>query len=145
MSEEFEKKVINLLESINKKLETLVGSDQSSPSIKSEELSASIKSEEPTASIESEASSASIESKESSVKVESSPTRKPSEVAKLEEEKSKEEDETLVKTEGRRVCPNCGGTDFKEEPDKTRVLHQQGGLKIYAKKYICKNCGTELK
>jgi len=127
MSEEFEKKVINLLESMNEKLDTLLGSDQSS------------------ASIEPKVTPASVEPEESSVKIESTQTRKPSEVAKLQEEKAKEEDETLVKTEGRRVCPNCGGTDFKEEKDKTRVLHQQGGLTIYAKKYICKNCGTELK
>jgi len=136
MSEEFEKKVINLLESMNEKLDTLLGSDQSSAPIEPKEAPASVEPKEAPASIESE---------ESSVKIESTTTRKPSEVAKLQEEKAKEEDETLVKTEGRRVCPNCGGTDFKEEKDKTRVLHQQGGLKIYAKKYICKNCGTELK
>jgi len=46
--------------------------------------------------------------------------------------------------EGRRVCPACGGTTFNTEEDKTQVLFQQGGMKIYAKRYICKSCGTEV-
>ena len=46
--------------------------------------------------------------------------------------------------EGRRVCPKCSGTAFRVEEDKTQVLMQQGGLKIYAKKNICKSCGTEV-
>ncbi len=117
MSEEFEKKVINLLETMNEKLDSLLGSGQSSASIKSEE---------------------------SSIKIESISTKKPSEVAKKEKEKE-EVESGLIKIEGRRVCPNCGGTDFKEESDKSRVLHQQGGLKIYAKKYVCKRCGTEVR
>ena len=98
MSEEFEKKVINLLESMNEKLDTLLGSDQSSAPIEPKEAPASVEPKEAPASIESE---------ESSVKIESTTTRKPSEVAKLQEEKAKEEDETLVKTEGRRIYPPC--------------------------------------
>ena len=45
--------------------------------------------------------------------------------------------------EGRRVCPACGGTSFNTEEDKSQVLFQQAGIKIFAKKYICRNCGTE--
>ena len=29
--------------------------------------------------------------------------------------------------EGRRVCPECGGTEFRTEEDKSQVLFQQGG------------------
>ncbi|MFW9880928.1 MAG: hypothetical protein ACFFG0_48320, partial [Candidatus Thorarchaeota archaeon] len=45
--------------------------------------------------------------------------------------------------EGRRICPECGSTAFATHEDKTQVLHQMGGVKIYAKKYICKQCGYE--
>jgi rubredoxin len=111
-SEEFEEKIIDLLQTINKKLDTLLESGKTTTST-------------------------------SKVEVTSAPTKKPSEVAEKEEEKEKEKEEKKLKSEGRRKCPNCGGTDFKEVSDKTKVLHQQGGLKIYAKKYICKNCGEE--
>ena len=60
-------------------------------------------------------------------------------------EKQEEEEKALMKppVEGRRVCPACGGTLFNTEEDKSQVLFQQGGMKIYAKKYICRQCGTE--
>ncbi|MFX0048094.1 MAG: hypothetical protein ACFE8G_07985 [Candidatus Hermodarchaeota archaeon] len=60
-------------------------------------------------------------------------------------EKQKEEERTKEKpiVEGRRVCPACGGTSFNTEEDKSQVLFQQAGIKIHAKKYICRNCGTE--
>jgi len=58
----------------------------------------------------------------------------------LEEEKMKEK----PPVEGRRVCPKCGGTAFNTEEDKSKVLHSMGGMKIYAKKNICKSCGTEV-
>lgn len=59
-------------------------------------------------------------------------------------EKQKEEEKAKEKPpEGRRVCPACEGTLFNTEEDKSQVLFQQGGMKIYAKKYICRNCGTE--
>ncbi len=60
-------------------------------------------------------------------------------------EKQEEEEKALIKppVEGRRVCPACGGTAFNTEEDKSQVLFQQGGMKIFAKRYICKNCGTE--
>ena len=57
----------------------------------------------------------------------------------VEEEKMKEK----PPVEGRRVCPSCGGMTFNTEEDKTQVLFQQGGMKIFAKRYICKSCGTE--
>jgi len=59
-------------------------------------------------------------------------------------EKQEEEQKAIEKppVEGRRVCPSCGGTAFKTEEDKTQVLFQQGGMKIYAKNHICKSCGT---
>ncbi|MHA2289348.1 MAG: hypothetical protein ACXABG_11240 [Promethearchaeota archaeon] len=57
----------------------------------------------------------------------------------LEEERAKEK----PPVEGRRLCPACGGTSFNTEEDKSQVLFQQAGIKIHAKKYICRNCGTE--
>ncbi|MFW9771564.1 MAG: hypothetical protein ACFFFB_10505 [Candidatus Heimdallarchaeota archaeon] len=67
---------------------------------------------------------------------------KPSAVVEKQEEEEKALEHPPV--EGRRVCPDCGGTDFRTEEDKNQVLHQMGGIKIYAKKYICKRCGKEL-
>ena len=60
-------------------------------------------------------------------------------------EKQEEEEKALIKppVEGRRTCPACRGTLFNTEEDKSQVLFQQGGMKIYAKKYICRQCGTE--
>ena len=60
-------------------------------------------------------------------------------------EKQEEEEKSLIKppVEGRRICPACGGTAFNTEEDKSEVLFQQGGMKIFAKRYICRNCGTE--
>ena len=61
-------------------------------------------------------------------------------------EKQEEEEKALIKppVEGRRVCPACGGTAFNTEEDKTEVLFQQGGMKIFAKRHICRQCGTEV-
>lgn len=69
-------------------------------------------------------------------------TVKPSALVEKQEEEAKMKEKPPV--EGRRVCPKCGGTAFKTEEDKTKVLHQMGGMKIYAKRYICKGCGTEV-
>ena len=66
---------------------------------------------------------------------------KPSAVVEKQEEEQKAIEKPPV--EGRRICPACGGITFNTEEDKTQVLFQQGGMKIYAKKYICKSCGTE--
>jgi formylmethanofuran dehydrogenase subunit E len=66
---------------------------------------------------------------------------KPSAVVEKQEEEEKMKEKPPV--EGRRICTKCGGTTFNTEEDKSNVLHQMGGIKIYAKKYICKTCGTE--
>ena len=66
---------------------------------------------------------------------------KPSAVVEKQEEQERAEEKPPV--EGRRVCPECGSTEFRTEEDKTQVLFQQGGMKIYAKRYICRKCGAE--
>jgi hypothetical protein len=66
---------------------------------------------------------------------------KPSVVVEKQEAEEKAKEKPPV--EGRRVCPACGGTSFNTEEDKSQVLFQQAGIKIFAKKYICRNCGTE--
>jgi len=69
-------------------------------------------------------------------------TVKPSEVVEKQEAEAKEMEKPPV--EGRRVCPECGSTSFNTVEDKTQVMHQQGGIKIYAKKYVCRQCGYEM-
>jgi len=73
------------------------------------------------------------------------PTReeyvKPSIIVEKQEEEEKAKEKPPI--EGRRVCPACSGTSFNTEEDKSQVLFQQAGIKIHAKKYICRNCGTE--
>lgn len=69
-------------------------------------------------------------------------TVKPSSVVEKQEEEEKALEHPPI--EGRRVCPDCSSTDFRTEEDKSQVLHQMGGIKIYAKKYICKRCGKVL-
>jgi len=73
---------------------------------------------------------------------ESRTTVKPSELV----EKQEEEDRAIEKppVEGRRVCPKCGGIAFNTVEDQSQVLFQQGGMKIYAKSYICRSCGTKI-
>ena len=66
---------------------------------------------------------------------------KPSLVVEKQQEEERAKEKPPV--EGRRVCPACGGTSFNTEEDKSQVLFQQAGIKIHAKKYICRNCGTE--
>jgi len=69
-------------------------------------------------------------------------TVKPSEVVEKQEAEEKAMEKPPV--EGRRICPECGSTNFNTVEDKTQVMHQQGGIKIYAKKYICRQCGYEM-
>ena len=69
-------------------------------------------------------------------------TVKPSSVVERQEEEEKARENPPI--EGRRICPKCGGTAFNTVEDQSQVLFQQGGMKIYAKKYICKSCGTEV-
>lgn len=67
---------------------------------------------------------------------------KPSAVVEKQEEEEKAREKPPL--EGRRVCPECGGTDFRSEEDKSQILHQMGGIKIYKRLYICKKCGYEM-
>ena len=67
---------------------------------------------------------------------------KPSSVVERQEEEEKAKEKPPI--EGRRVCPKCGGTSFNTVEDQSQVLFQQGGMKIYAKLYVCRRCGTEL-
>lgn len=116
---EFEQNVLKLLEDINGKLDSLLkggmGASSSSTTVTSS-ASTSVAAPEPS-------------------------RPKPSELV----ERQKEEERMIEKppVEGRRICPKCGGTSFNAVEDKSQVLHQMGGVKIYAKKYICKGCGTE--
>lgn len=110
---DFENKVIEMLENINKKLDLLLSDTDSTISVK-------------------EASHS--QGKEGYVK--------PSAVVEKQEEEEKFRENPPV--EGRRVCPECGGTDFRTEEDKNQILHQMGGIKIYKKIYVCKRCGKQL-
>ena len=108
----FEEKVLNLLESINEKLDKLLRNESSGKS--------DIKTV-PSSTIE---------------------TVKPSDIVEKQEAEEKAMEKPPV--EGRRICPECGSTNFNTVEDKTQVMHQQGGIKIYAKKYICRQCGYEM-
>lgn len=112
---EFEQKVIKMLESISTKLDALLGSK-----------------ENPTKA------EATIASKPAP----SPKTVKPSAVVEKQEEEKKIEAKPPV--EGRRICPNCSGTNFNAIEDKSKVMYQQGGMKVYAKKYVCRSCGYEM-
>jgi len=116
---EFEQKVLKLLENINGKLDTLLKGGTGTTT-----STATVTSSAPASAAVPE------------------PSRpKPSELV----EKQKAEERMIEKPpiEGRRICPDCGGTSFNAVEDKSQVLHQMGGVKIYAKKYICKGCGAE--
>jgi len=43
------------------------------------------------------------------------------------------------------VCPKCQttGHGIFEQDDKTKILYQDGMTTIYAKKFVCHQCGTE--
>jgi len=111
---EFEEKVLKLLEEINSKLDKVLKTEPTAVS--------------PTSSV--------------SVSSPAATTVKPSAIVEKQEEEAKLEEKPPV--EGRRVCPECGGTSFNAVEDKTQVLHQMGGVKIYAKKYVCRSCGKEM-
>ncbi|MFX1391337.1 MAG: hypothetical protein ACFE9Z_14825 [Promethearchaeota archaeon] len=116
---EFEQKVLKLLEEINGKLDSLLkgGPAASSPS--------------PTVSTSTP------------VPAETTEIHRPKPSELVEKQKEEERLEEKPPVEGRRVCPECGGTTFATHEDKSQVLHQMGGVKIYAKKYVCKQCGYE--
>ena len=111
---DFEEKVLSSLKKIDEKLDKLIGAKGSETDSKPSITPSSTPSNEYV---------------------------KPSAIVEkqVEEEKTKEK----PPVEGRRVCPSCGGITFNTEEDKTQVLFQQGGMKIFAKRYICKSCGTE--
>ena len=111
---EFEQKVLKLLEDINSKLDKLLKS-------------------EPVTSSSTYSTPASSSPAASMVK--------PSTVLEKQEEQARMEEKPII--EGRRICPECGSTAFTTHEDKSQVLHQMGGVKIYAKKYVCKQCGYE--
>jgi len=108
---DFEQKIYSLLETINKKLDILIGADS--------------------------------QTGDDSHKM---PTSEGIVKPSLIVEKQEEEEKALEKPpiEGRRVCPKCGGIAFNTIEDTSHVLFQQGGMKIYAKSYICRNCGTKI-
>ncbi len=124
---EFEEKVLELLKTINDKLDKVL-----------KEGGAVVAESAASAS----ASSVSTPSPSTTATTGPATTRKPSDIV----DKQAEEEKMIEKPpiEGRRICPKCNGTAFKEEEDRTRVLHQMGGMKIYKKKQICKSCGYEL-
>lgn len=105
---EFEQKVLKLLEEINNKLDKILKTGPTSVS----SASVASTSSTPTAT-----------------------TVKPSAIVDKQEEEARLEEKPVL--DGRRVCPECGGTAFTTHEDKTQVLHQMGGVKIYAKKYVC--------
>jgi len=111
---EFEQNVLKLLEDINGKLDKL---------LKSEPVPVT---SAPTTSTASSPVATTV---------------KPSAIVDKQEEEARLEEKPIV--DGRRVCSECGGTAFATHEDKSQVLHQMGGVKIYAKKYICKKCGYE--
>ncbi|MFX1456200.1 MAG: hypothetical protein ACFFDB_12570 [Promethearchaeota archaeon] len=116
---EFEQKILKLLEDINKKLDILL---KGGTAISTATTTVSSSASTPVAAPE--------------------PSRpKPSELVERQKEEERLKEKPPV--EGRRICPQCGGTAFNTIEDKSQVLHQMGGVKIYAKKYICKSCGAE--
>lgn len=110
---EFEQKVLKLLEDINGKLDKL---------LKAEPIKAESVSYTPMTSAAPSPAETTI---------------KPSAIVEKQEEEARLKEKPVV--EGRRICPECGSTAFTTLEDKSQVLHQMGGVKIYAKKYVC-NC-----
>jgi ribosomal protein S27AE len=111
---EFEQKVLKLLNEINSKLDKVLKAEPST------------------------VSSAPVTS---SVSTPAVTTVKPSAIVDKQEEEARMEEKPPV--EGRRICPECGSTAFATHEDRSQVLHQMGGVKIYAKKYVCKQCGYD--
>ena len=117
---EFEEKVMEMLKKIDGKLDKILTMENKSPAPQS------------TPAVISAPSSSSTPA---------TSTVKPSALVEKQQEEEKMKEKPPV--EGRRVCTKCGSTEFNTIEDKSNVLHQMGGIKIYAKKYICKKCGEE--
>ena len=111
---EFEEKVLELLEKIDIKLDKMLGS--STTTLEPVKIPTEIMPE--TKEVETE--------KEPELETTTAP---------VEEEQA---------VEGRRVCPECGSTEFNQIEDKSQILHSMGGIKIYKKNYQCKKCGKIL-
>jgi ribosomal protein S27AE len=116
---EFEEKVMEMLKKIDIKLDKILAMETKTPAPQS------------TPAVMSAPSSSTP----------AASTVKPSELVEKQQEEEKMKEKPPV--EGRRVCTKCGSTEFNTIEDKSNVLHQMGGIKIYAKKYICKKCGEE--
>ncbi|MFX0070259.1 MAG: hypothetical protein ACFFAO_04130 [Candidatus Hermodarchaeota archaeon] len=114
---EFEDKVMEMLKSMNDKLDKILANGT--------KATAPAKAATPAPSAANQPAPSTV---------------KPSAIVEKQEEEKKAIEKPPV--EGRRVC-ECGSTEFNQVEDKTNVLHQMGGIKIYAKKYICKRCGKE--
>jgi hypothetical protein len=56
-------------------------------------------------------------------------------------EPAQEEVQTAAQARGGRTCSKCGGSNFREDDDKNRPLSFTPPF-LYAKKFVCKNCGT---
>ena len=125
---EFEQEVMKKLDEINQKLDKILKSSDASRAA-------------PIAIPASE-TAASVYSPPASSTTPGATNVSPSEMV----EKQKEIEKAIERppVEGRRVCPDCGGTTFNTVEDKTQLLSAMGGIKIYAKKNICKGCGKEV-
>ena len=117
---EFEKKVLEMLKSIDQKLDNLLGG--AAPSLK-------------PVTVPKEVLPETTKPAASSVK--------PSKVASSQGDTEKPQEEQPA-AEGRRVCPDCGSTEFNQIEDRSKILHYMGGMKIYAKKHVCRKCGYEM-
>jgi hypothetical protein len=101
---EFEQKVLKLLEEINTKLDKVLKVEPAPVS---------------SAPVVSTASTP------------AATTVKPSAIVDKQEEESRLEEKPVL--DGRRICPECASTAFATHEDRSQVLHQMGGVKIYAK------------
>ena len=122
---EIQNEILELLKKISRKIDKL-------SSIKAEQPAPAPKAVAPTPAV-------------GKATIEASSYVKPSAVVQKQEEAEKEaKGEVKPKTEGRKVCPKCGATEFNAIDDKTKPLHYISGSPIFAKKYICKKCGAEV-
>jgi len=138
---EFENKVLEMLKKIDEKLDKVLGTKASTESVKVPEEVTPAKKEVVTPAKKEAVTPAKKEAVTPAKKEAVKPTTmKPSEVVEKQVEAEKIKEKPPV--EGRRIC-KCGSTEFNTVEDKTKVLFQQGGMKVYAKKLICKKCGEE--
>jgi len=125
---EFEQEVLKKLDEINQKVDKILKLSDTSKAA-------------PTPAPVSE-TAATVHSPPASSTTPGATNVSPSEMVEKQKEIEKAVERPPV--EGRRVCPDCGGTTFNTVEDKTQLLSAMGGIKIYAKKNICKGCGKEV-